>query len=70
MHESIKTTYVQEDIAWYCLYEFLMRQKAGQGAIKQCNALFSISVDNGTAIPNLELGVVEVLPTFQPEIPN
>lgn len=46
MRESIKTTYAQVDVARYCPYQFLMTQKNGQGAIKQCNARFSISVDN------------------------
>lgn len=43
-----------------------MTQKSDQGAIKQCTAPLSLNVDN---MGICELGVVDVPPTFRPEIP-
>lgn len=43
-----------------------MMQKSGQVAFKQCTAQLLLNVDN---VGICELGVVDVPPTFRPEIP-
>lgn len=47
-----------------------MTKKANQECNKQCNALFSLNVDEETAILYSELWAAKVPQTFRPEIPT
>lgn len=43
---STRTTCVKVDVAQYCWYHLLIRQKTDRVADKRCNAQFSLSAEN------------------------
>lgn len=63
-----KTTYVQVDIAQYCLHDFLMTHNNRLKWLIN-NIMHSVLI-KGAAIADYKLGVVPFSPTFQTEIPT